>query len=152
MVCHQRTLLIIIKMMIMMKLIKNSSAKQKREKARIIRSVWFNKEVDPEKHYRELIMLFTAWRNETDLLGEFSSYQECYSPLSKAIDEKIKQYAVWNEDFNDIKQDINRIEECYDSVAPYTEAIEEQDYSEGIQDLHLDFNENYHHQILALSH
>ena len=36
---------------------------KRRSKARIIRSVCFNKEVDSEKHYHELIMLFTAWRN-----------------------------------------------------------------------------------------
>ena len=33
---------------------------KKRSKARIIRSVCFNKEVDSEKHYRKLIMLFTS--------------------------------------------------------------------------------------------
>jgi hypothetical protein len=33
---------------------------KKRDKARIIRSVCFNKNVDSEKHYRELIMLFTS--------------------------------------------------------------------------------------------
>ena len=39
----------------------NTSRKtKKRTKARIIRSVWFNKETEPEKHYRELIMLFTS--------------------------------------------------------------------------------------------
>ena len=37
---------------------------KKRNKARIIRSVWLNKNADPEKHYRELIMLYTAWGNE----------------------------------------------------------------------------------------
>ena len=68
---------------------------KKRNKARIIRSVWFNKDADPEKHYRELIMLYTAWRNEeTDLLGGFSSYQECYKALFKLIEEQMKQYAV----------------------------------------------------------
>ena len=37
---------------------------------RIIRSVWFNVNSQPEKHYRELIMLFTSWRNEeADLIG-----------------------------------------------------------------------------------
>lgn len=46
----------------------NCGKTKKRTKARIIRSVWFNKESEPEKHYRELIMLFTSWRNEeTDL-------------------------------------------------------------------------------------
>ncbi len=52
---------------------------KKKSQARIIRSVWFNKEAQPEKHYRELIMLFTPWRNEqTDLIGSFSSFLEHY--------------------------------------------------------------------------
>lgn len=42
----------------------NESSKQKPAKARIIRSVWFNKESHPEKHFRELMMLFTTWRNK----------------------------------------------------------------------------------------
>ena len=45
---------------------------KKRSKARIIRSVCFNKEVDSEKHYRELIMLFTSWRNEKTDLSQFN--------------------------------------------------------------------------------
>ena len=39
---------------------KQSKPKQ-RLKPRIIRSVWFNVKSHPEKHYRELIMLFTSW-------------------------------------------------------------------------------------------
>ena len=48
---------------------KNTCSKtKKRTKARIIRSVWYNKEAEPEKHYWDLMMLFTPWRNEeTDL-------------------------------------------------------------------------------------
>ena len=47
-----------------------SGKTKKRTTARIIRSVWFNKETEPEKHYRELIMLFTSWRNEeTDFIS-----------------------------------------------------------------------------------
>ena len=43
---------------------------KKRSRARIIRSAWFNIDSQPEKHYRELIMLFTPWRNEeTDLIS-----------------------------------------------------------------------------------
>ena len=69
---------------------KSCSKMKKRKKARIIRSVWFNKEAESEKHYRELLMLFTPWRNEgTDLLGTFSSYQERYMALSKLIDKQI---------------------------------------------------------------
>ena len=34
---------------------------KKRTQAEIIRCVWFNEEAQPEKHYRELLMLFTSW-------------------------------------------------------------------------------------------
>ena len=45
----------------------------KRKKTRIIRSVRFNKNKYPENYYREQIMLYTAWRNETtDLLKDLS--------------------------------------------------------------------------------
>ena len=55
---------------------------KKRTKARVIRSVFYNKEANPEKHYRELIMLFTPWRSEEiDLLGNFASYQDNISLL-----------------------------------------------------------------------
>ena len=68
---------------------------KKRSKARIIRSVCFNKQVDSEKHYRELIMLFTSWRNETtDLLGSCSSYQDYYMHVKDTIDEQMKQCAM----------------------------------------------------------
>ncbi len=49
----------------------------KRQKPRIIRSVRFNKDKDPENYCREQIMLYTAWRNETtDLLKDFQTYQD----------------------------------------------------------------------------
>ena len=39
----------------------HSKTVKKRSQARVIRSAWFNKEAQPEKHYRELLMLFTSW-------------------------------------------------------------------------------------------
>ena len=89
-------------------------------------------------------MLFTPWRNEeTDLLGMFSSYKDHYMALSNAINEQLKKYAMCNEDFDEIQQDMNILEESYDSIAPSTQNIEQQDLAEGSQDLHPDFNENY---------
>ena len=68
---------------------------------RIIRSVWFNKETEPEKYFRELIMLFTSWRNDnTDLIGNCLPYQDYFSLFAHKINEKMKQYVVCNEDFN----------------------------------------------------
>ena len=120
------------------------SKTKKRTKSRIIRSVWFNKEAEQEKHYRELIMLFTPWRNEeTDLIGFCSSYQQRYMLLFNMINEQMKQYAVCNEDFNEIQQEINSLQDTYDSIAPCTESVEQQDQAEGNTDLHPEFNENY---------
>ena len=132
-------------MMTQHRLKKHHTAKlKKRTKARIIRIVWFNKETDPEKHYRELLMLFTPWRNEgSDLLGAFSCYQDRYMLLSDAINKQMKLYVVCNEDFHEIQQEMNRIEERFDEIAPCTQSLEHEDQAEGDQDLHPDFSGNY---------
>ena len=117
---------------------------KKRIKARIIRSCWFNKEKEPEKHYRELIMLFTPWRNEeTEIIGVCSSYKERYILLSNVISKQMEQYAVCNQDFNEMEQEMTSVEDSYDSIAPATQSVELQDEAEGSRDLHPDFNENY---------
>lgn len=77
----------------------NAINSKKRSKARIIRSVWYNREKNPEKPYRELIMLFTSWRNEdTDLLADFSFYQERFLNVKDSIDEQMNYmlFAVKN--------------------------------------------------------
>ena len=54
----------------------------KRQKPRIIRSVRFNKNKDPENFCREQIIIYTAWRNETtDLLKDFQTYQDWFEVL-----------------------------------------------------------------------
>ena len=69
---------------------KNICSKTKRTKARIIRSVWFNKETEPEKHYRELLMLFTSWRNEeTDLIGNC-----CHSLSRNSIYLRVRAHVM----------------------------------------------------------
>ena len=124
-----------------------NKSNKKRSKARIIRSVWFNREKDPEKHYRELIMLFTPWRNEqTDLLANCSSYQARFLIVKDLIDAQMKLYAVCSDDLNKINEYISGLvesEDQFDSIAPLTQNIEYQDEAEGQQDLHPDFNENY---------
>ena len=67
----------------------SSKTVKKRTKARIIRSVWFNKESQPEKHYRELLMLFTSWKNEeTDLMKDYLSFEEHYLARRDEINEQ----------------------------------------------------------------
>ena len=116
---------------------------KKQLKARIIRSPWFNKESHPEKHYRELILLFTPWRNEEkDLIGNYSSFKERYSELSDRISEQMREYAVCAENLNEIQQRLDDDDE-FDLIAPATQHVERQDQNEGNLDLHTDFNEGY---------
>nr|XP_058946351.1 uncharacterized protein LOC131774356 [Pocillopora verrucosa] len=125
----------------------NPKSNKKRSKARIIRSVWYNCEKDPEKHYRELIMLFTSWRNEdTDLLANCSSYQERFINVKDSINKQMKLYAVCSEDLDKIHEHLIHLDEDndhFDSIAPFTQNREYQDEAEGLQDLHPDLNENY---------
>ena len=121
---------------------------KKRTRARVIRSVFYDKEANPEKHYRELIMLFTPWRNEeTDLLSNFTSYQEKYLHVKDTIEEQRCEYAVCSEDLDKIQDRLNNTDEDdldrYDQIAPNTQDVESRDESEGIKDLHPDFNEAY---------
>ena len=116
-------------------------------KPRIIRSVWFNVKSQPEEHFRELIMLFTPWRNEeTDLMANCSSYHEHFSLLKEQIDKQMKQYAISCEDLNEIEQHLQTTdfsEDQFDSIAPNTQNVELQDEAEGSEDLHPEYNENY---------
>ena len=61
----------------------------KRQKPRIIRSVSFNKNKDPENYCREQIMLYTAWRNDrTDPLKDFQTYQDRFKVVKHVIEQK----------------------------------------------------------------
>jgi len=120
---------------------------KKRLKARIIRSVWFNKEKDSQKHFRELIMLFTSWRNEnTDLLGNFPSYEDHFSAVKDISKGQMDQYAVHAQELNIIEKEFDNMKEDddkFDLIAPVTRDIEHQHEAEGSQDLHPDLNETY---------
>ena len=63
--------------------------------------------------------------------------------LSDVINEQMKQNAVCNEDFNEIQQEMNRIEDRFDEIAPCAQSLEQQDKAEGDKDLHPDFAGNY---------
>lgn len=59
----------------------------------------------PEKHYCELLMLITSWRNEeNDLIGNSPSYQEHQLLLKDKIDKKMGQYAIFSEDIDEIEE------------------------------------------------
>ena len=91
----------------------------KRRKPRIIRSVRFSKNKDPENYCREQIMLYTAWRNETtDLLKDSQTYQERFKVVKNEIEKNRKQYENHAEKLDQAVQDIEGEES--NSCSKYT--------------------------------
>ena len=103
----------------------------KRQKPRIIRSVRFNKNKDPENYCREQIMLYTAWRNEnTDFLKDLQTYQDRYEINKDVIEQNRKQYQNHTEVLDQAVQDIESEENL---VAPNTQYRDEQDREIGLK-------------------
>lgn len=101
----------------------------KRKRAKIIRSVRFNKEKDPENYYREQLMLYTPWRNEqTDLIKDCETYQHRYQQVESIINSNREQYECHSDILEKAIKDLNDNDNTLDiSVAPNTQHINEQD-------------------------
>ena len=90
----------------------------KRKRPKIIRSVRFNKNKDPENYCREKIMLCTPWRNEKkDLLKGFETYQDRFETVKDQIEENSKQYENHFEVIDSAVEEIES-EESNTIVAP----------------------------------
>ena len=102
---------------------------------------------DPQKHFREQIMLFTSWRNEnTDLLGKFPSYEDHFSAVKDIIKGQMDQYAVHAQELNIIEKEFDNMKENndkFDLIALVTRDMEHQHEAEDSQDLHPDLNGTY---------
>ena len=109
----------------------------KRRKPRIIRSVRFNKNKDPENYCREQIMLYTPWRNEKkDLLKDFQTYQDRFEDVKDLIEENRKQYENHSDVIDQAVQDIES-EEFGNVVAPNAQYRDEQDKDIGSKESEL---------------
>ena len=90
-------------------------------------------------------MFFTSWWNEeTDIIGNSSSYQEFFLLLKDKIDKQTGQYAICREDLNEIEEQLHNTDHTddqFDSIAPNTQNVELQDEAISNEDLDLDFNE-----------
>ena len=66
--------------------------------------------------------------------------------MKDAINDQMKQYAVYSDEIDKIQEHINDnilSDDQFDSIAPFTQNIEYQDEYKGVHDLQPDFNENY---------
>ena len=95
-----------------------------RKKQKVLRYHKVSVNVDKEEHYRQQLMLFTAWRNEeTDLLHGFETFEESYTEMKNHIDVVRCKYEKISCDIDEslvLNQDV--LEECQqDAVLPETE-------------------------------
>jgi hypothetical protein len=96
------------------------------KKQKVLRYVRFNKDKDPEKHYRELLFMFIPWRNETiDLLGHCCSYLEKYEEVKEVVDAKKFHYDKLSEVLNEAIQIAERHNEM-DSEEEESNYVEEE--------------------------
>ncbi|XP_048589946.1 uncharacterized protein LOC116619447 [Nematostella vectensis] len=102
----------------------------KRKRPKIIRSVRFNREKDPENFFTEQLMLFTPWRKEDiDLQGDSQSFEERFEQLSDSILCNREPYEYHSEMLDKALADIivEQGDNIGDNVAPNSENINEQD-------------------------
>ena len=101
----------------------------KRKRAKIIRTVRFNKEKEPENYYREQLMLYTPWRNEQkDLIKDCQTYQERYQQVELIVNNNKEQYDRHSDILEKAIEDLNENDNTSDDpVAPNTQHINEQD-------------------------
>ncbi|VDI54623.1 Hypothetical predicted protein [Mytilus galloprovincialis] len=101
---------------------KDSRQYRKRKKARIIRSVHFDIKTDSEKYYRELLVLYSSWRNENDLKKSCNSFNERYLEIKDEVETERELYEPFREIVEDAQQIINQgVEDSWDEIAPQTE-------------------------------
>ena len=71
---------------------------KKCQKARIIWYVNYSIKKDPENYYRERLMLFYPWKDESvDLIAGSNSYEDSYKKKQKQIEVVRKEYEPYND-------------------------------------------------------
>ena len=111
----------------------------RRTKPKIIRSVRFNKSKDPENHFREQLMLYTPWRNETkDVIDHDESYQEKFQRLYDVISHNRLKYENHADIIEKAYEDLNDLDsDQFVNVAPCAQHSDEQDVSTGTKESEL---------------
>ena len=104
---------------------------RQRRKPAIIRTVHFNPDADPENYYRELLMLYSPWRDEqNDIKSNCSSFFSRYQQIQEQIEGNRQQFEPFRtavqlaETFIAEQPDL---EDSWDTVAPSTEDMDRQD-------------------------
>ncbi|KAK3097672.1 hypothetical protein FSP39_011969 [Pinctada imbricata] len=115
--------------------LKNGISIKRRIHDLILRYVRYNVKTDPENHYRERLLLFMPWRDESvDLLNGHNSYQEHYRQVHLLVDNKANFY---EKNIDDIERAMQEAEEEFaqhDEIAPNAQQTNADDEAEGQQE------------------
>ena len=84
------------------KLLDNSGEIIKRKRSKIIRYRKYTLQIDKENFYREQLMLFHPWRDETEIIN--ADHQQVYEVYKEDIN-KLKLKYIFNDGFDDILND-----------------------------------------------
>lgn len=105
--------------------LRNGFKTKRRKQYRVIRYVRFNKTSDEETYFREKMLLFYPLRDEnTDLLGNHTTYKSHYLSLKESIDVKCTHYKHHADEF-DLARDIAETEyDAFDAIAPSVQQTE----------------------------
>ena len=75
---------------------------QRRKFPAVLRWASHSKEKDPERFFHGRLMLFTAWRAETELLGNYLSYKDRYQEEMEQIKVREKQHIYISEQLEEV--------------------------------------------------
>ena len=87
---------------------------KKHQKVRIICYVNYSIKKDPENYYRERLVLFYPWKNESvDLIAGSNSYEDSYKKKQKQIEVVRKEYEPYNDVLEEAIEnaEVNEIED-----------------------------------------
>ncbi|XP_064649920.1 uncharacterized protein LOC135501632 [Lineus longissimus] len=102
---------------------------------KVIRYVRYNVNTDPENCYRERILLFLPWRNETsDLLGGHSTHYAHYNAKKSIIDIKRKQYEHMADILDEAAKRAETESQSFDGIAPGNMHTEAEDADQTVHD------------------
>ena len=108
----------------------------KRTKSKVIRSVRYHREKDPENFVREQLMLYMPWRNEMkDLMDSSEPFAVKYKKVKEIIDVNSKPCEKNTHSFEALETVATAdLANDYSSVAPNSQHSHEQDYAVGTQE------------------
>lgn len=107
---------------------------KRRNKQKVLRYQMVSENENKEKHYRQLLMLFTSWRNEeVDLLNGYDTYFESYLQQKNAVLFNQKQYEkVEQQVIDNAMQGAEASEDILYPVLPEVDHQELIDSTEGL--------------------